>query len=85
MSKRLRDQEPSAKPRIVTRHGAYAVEYVTGGRLKVQTAHLPFDTAIAVASEVSKMNADEVRKINIRRAQARHIRRAARLGLPVAA
>lgn len=84
-SKRLREQEPSAKPRIIARQGAFAVEYKLGERIKVQTALLPFDAAIEVASKAARENAEEVKGINIRQAQARHIRRAARLGLPVAA
>ncbi|MDQ0100492.1 hypothetical protein J2T10_000111 [Paenarthrobacter nicotinovorans] len=83
---RLRDQEVTAKPRIVVRSASFDVEYlgkVHGGKCTMPC--LSLDDAMEYAFMVARRSPDEVRAINIRRDQARHIRRAAKLGLSVAA
>lgn len=86
MSKRLRDQEVTVKPRIIVRNGGFDVEYLgktLGKKCVMPTQEL--SNAVAYSNMVARRNPDEVRAINTRRDQARHIRRAAKLGLPVAA
>lgn len=86
-SKRLRDQEMSVKPRIIVRPGGFFdVEYfgtIRGRECSITC--LSWAQALEVAKSVSLSNKQAVEQINVRQAQARQIRRAARLGLPVAA
>lgn len=86
MSKRLRYQEVTVKPRILVRPGGFDVEHLgkaTGNKCVMPCQTL--DEAVGYAYVVASRYPDEVREINVRRAQARHISRAARLGSPVAA
>jgi hypothetical protein len=51
----------------------------------IETAPLQFDDAIEFAHLAAQQNAHAIRQINVRQAQARLIRRAARLGLKAVA
>lgn len=85
-SKRLRDQEVTVKPRIVVHGAGFDVEYL--GKTTGRKCVMPCQTlteAVEYAYVVARRYPDEVREINTRRGQALHIRRAAKLGLPVAA
>ena len=86
MSKRLRIEDISVKPRIYIDGDSFRVEYfgpITKGHCG--QSHGTFEAAIEHGNSVARRHPDEVRAINTRRDQARHIRRAAKLGLPVAA
>ena len=86
MSKRLRFEEISVKPRIYIDGDAFRVEYfgpITKGHCG--QGFRTFEAAIEHGNKVAHRNPVKVKAINEERSKARHIRRAARLGLSVAA
>ena len=86
MSKRLRFEDISVKPRIYIDGDSFRVEYfgpITKGHCGA--GFKTFKAAIEHGNQVARRNPEKVKAINEERSKARHIRRAARLGLPVAA